>query len=196
MEDEAEEIQMRVDLQNMNIALTVERADTGDIDRMIAADDHWHCCRVEGCAHARLDVRVTRFGVGVNDIRVAHVDDVHIAGQINGIVLMIIGPRMPEAEQRRCLAHTARPETCTRTVLGARVERRTQNRHISIQLAPVRLIGSFAECRDPHERQVQPAALVPVSAHTRPPPFATALVNGARNARLCAPLSLSNRAHP
>ena len=112
---------------------------------MIAADDHGQGGCVQCCAHACLDIGMAGFGVGVDDVGVAHVDDVHLARQIGRVVLMVIGACMAKTEQRRCFAHPARAKACAAAKLRARIKRRAKDRHISVQLAPVALIRALAK---------------------------------------------------
>ncbi len=162
------EIEMRVDLQDVDVLLIIEGADAGDVDRMIAADHHRQGRHREGRAHARLDVGVAGLRVGMDDVRIAHVDDVHVTGQIGRVVLVIIGPGVAEAEQGGRLAHPARAKARAAAVLRARIEWCAKDRHIRIEPLPVGLIGPFAEGRDPHEWQIQPAAFIAMSRHLIP----------------------------
>ena len=139
------EIQMRVDLKDVYVALIVKGADAGDIYGMIAANDDGQGSGLQCCAHACLNIGVARFGVGVDDISVAHIDDIYVTGQIGCVILVIIGACMTKAEQGRGLAHTAGPKPRAAAKLRARIKGRTQNRHIGVQLAPIPLIGALAE---------------------------------------------------
>ena len=71
------EIKMRVDLQDVNVAVAREGLDAGDIHRMIAADHHRQCAGFQDRLDARTDIGVAFRGVGVDDVGVANVNDPH-----------------------------------------------------------------------------------------------------------------------
>ena len=162
---DVDEIEMRVDLQNVNVALAIEGLDAGDVDRMIAADHHRQGPARQRCPNARLDVCVAFDCVGVDDVGVAHVDYRHIRTQIDGIVFVVISPRVTEREQRRRLADRARPEPCAGPVLGAEIIGRAQDGNIGVDAGPVFDIRALAKSRDADERQVQAAAVITVIGH-------------------------------
>ena len=180
------EIQMGVDLQDVNVTLPVKGADAGDIYRMIAADHHGQGGSIKGSAHTCLDIGMAGLGICMNDVCIAHVDDVHFPRQVGYVVLMVIRPRMAETEQGRSLAYTARPESCARTVLCPRIKRRAEDRHIRVQRGPVRLVPPFAKGRDAYKRQVEPAAFIPVFAHHGPLLFAQLWASAAQMQALAA----------
>ena len=105
-----DEIQMCIDLQDVDGGLVGVGADAGDVDRMVAADDHGQGVCRQRRAHACLDIGVGFFGVGVDDVGVAHVDDAHAGAEIGGVVFVIIGAGVAEAEERRGLADGAGPK--------------------------------------------------------------------------------------
>ena len=140
-----DKIQMRIDLQHVNVAVPLKGPDARNVDGMISADHHRQCPSLQDRAHARFDVGVAAFGVGVDDIGVANVHDVHVTGQIGDVILVIIGPGMAKAEQGRCLAHPARPKPRARAPLRARIKWRAEDGHIRIQLVPIGHIGPFAK---------------------------------------------------
>ena len=112
---------------------------------MIAADGHWQrpCC--QNSTHAGFDVGVAVDGVGMDNVGISDIHDPHIPRQIDGIVLVVIGPCMAKAEQGRSFAHGARSKARTRPPLGAGVERCAQNGNIGVDLRPIADIGSLAK---------------------------------------------------
>jgi len=90
-------IQMRVDLHYMHRRLLRERTDAGDIDRMVAPQDHRQRAAAKNLPHPQFDIRVALFGIRMDNIGIADVDNPAI-GQIRRIILMIIRPGMAEGE--------------------------------------------------------------------------------------------------
>ena len=93
-----DKVEMRINLQDMKIALIVKRVDTRNIDRMVPAngDGQGICCK-RG-AHALFDIGMAFLRIGMDNIRIAHIDHAHRSRQIDAIVFVIIGSGMPETE--------------------------------------------------------------------------------------------------
>lgn len=68
---------MGVDLQDMDIAVTGEGLDAGDIHRMIAADHHRQRVGFQDRLNPRPDIVMAFGSVGVDDVGVANIDDAH-----------------------------------------------------------------------------------------------------------------------
>ena len=106
-----DEIQMRVDLDQVDRWLVAEGTHAGDVDRMVAAQDHRHGAALEDLADRRLRVAVAGGGVGMHDVGVAHIDDPDlVGGQIDRVVLVVVGAAMAEREQGRGLADPRGPK--------------------------------------------------------------------------------------
>ena len=136
---------------------------------MVAPDHHRKGARLQDRAHARLDVGVAPFGVGMDDVGVADIDDTDGGTEVGAVVLVVIGAGMAEGKERGCLAHRAGTEPGTGAELGAEVERSPEDRGVGLDLRPVLDIGPLAEGRDADERQVEAPAFVSVSCHAGPP---------------------------
>ena len=94
-----DKIEMRINLQDMKIALIVKRVDTRNIYRVVATDgDGQGICR-KRCAHAHFDIGMAFLRIGMDNIRIAHIDHTHRSRQIHTIVFVIIGAGMPKTEQ-------------------------------------------------------------------------------------------------
>ena len=121
-------------------------------------------CDCANCGQHRLypcaDIGMAARGVGMNDIGIANINDPHRFRQVSAIVFMVIGPGMAKAEQRRGLAHRARPKAGTGAKLRARVKGRAHHRHIGVDLGPVLHIGALAKGGDPDKGQVQPPRFI------------------------------------
>ena len=163
-----DEIEMRVDLDDVDRAMPVKGRDGGDVDRMIPAQQHRQRPRRERRAHRALDAGMALGGVGVDDVGIAHVDHLH-PFEIGDVVLVIIRAGMAEGEERRGLADRPRPEARPRAPLGAHVERRTEHRHIGAKLRPVGADGALGKAADAHERKIEPSGIVSVRAHPLAP---------------------------
>jgi len=81
---------------------------------MIAAHhDRDRPCR-QNLAHGEFDIGMAACGVGMNDIRVADIDDLDLGWfKIGDVILVIIGSCMTEREQRRSFADRTRPHPRT-----------------------------------------------------------------------------------
>ena len=115
-----DEIEMRVDLQDVDRAAPGKGTDAGNVDRMVAPQHHRQGACVQNGAHAGLDIGMALFGIGVNDIGVADIDDGDIRTQIGAVILMVIGAAMAEGKERGRLADRPWPEPGA----GAESERR------------------------------------------------------------------------
>ena len=146
-----DEVEMRVDMQDVDRSLAGEGLDAGDVDRMVAADHHRERAGVEDGADAGGDVGVASHGVGMDDVGVADVDDPHRLGKVDGVVLVVIGAGMAEGEERRGLAHRARAEAGAGAELRAEVEGGAEHRDVGIDGGPVLDVGALAEGRDADE---------------------------------------------
>ena len=128
---------------------------------MVAAQDHGQRSGLENLAHAVLDIGMAFGRVGMDDIRIADVDDRHLGRiEIGDIVFVVIGPRMTEREQRRRLAYRPRAHARARPPLAAEVKRRAKHGHIGADGLPILDIGVLAKGADAHERQIQTAGLI------------------------------------
>ncbi|SMX31392.1 hypothetical protein OCA8868_00338 [Octadecabacter ascidiaceicola] len=74
-----DEVQMRVDFQDVDVALVIERIDAGDVDQMIATNGDGQGAGCQSCPNASFDIGMTLHSVGVHDIRVSHVYDAYVA---------------------------------------------------------------------------------------------------------------------
>ena len=54
----------------------------------------------KGCAHAGFNIGMAFKGVGMDYLRIAHIDNAYLPGQIGGIIFVIIGSGMAETKQR------------------------------------------------------------------------------------------------
>jgi hypothetical protein len=70
-----DEVEMRVDVQDVDRRLAGEGLDAGDVDRVVAADHHRERARIEDGSHADGNVRMASHGVGVDDVGIADVND-------------------------------------------------------------------------------------------------------------------------
>ena len=104
---------------------------------MIAAQNDRQRLGSQCLADGIFDIGVAFFGVGMNDIRIAHIHDSHSAGQIDDIVLMVVGAGMAEGKQGGCFPDTARAEPCSGAVLGAEIKGRADDGNIGINRVPV-----------------------------------------------------------
>ena len=156
------EVEMGVDLEDVDRALAVEGLDAGDVDGMVAADDDRERFRGERLPDGMFDIGVASHGVGMNDVRVAHVDDGHIPTEIDLVILVVIGAGMAEGKERGGLPHGPRPEPRARPPLGAEIEGRTDDRDVGLDGIPILDIGALAEGRDADEGQVEASGLVSV----------------------------------
>ena len=160
-----DEVEVRVDMQDVDRALACEGLDAGDVDRVVAADHHREGAGVEDGPDAVGDVGVAAHGVGVDDVGVADVDDPHRRRQVRRVVLVVVGAGMAEGEERRGLAHRARAEAGTGAELRAEVEWGAEDRDVGVDGGPVLHVGALAEGRDSDEGEVQPAAVVGMITH-------------------------------
>ena len=160
-----DEVEMRVDMQDVDRPLAGEGLDAGDVDRVVAADHHRERAGVEDGSDAGRDVRVASRGVGMDDVGVADVDDPHRLGQVDGVVLVVVGAGVAEGEERRGLAHRARAEAGAGAELRAEVEGGAEHGDVGVDGGPVLDVGALAEGRDADEGQVQPAGVVGVITH-------------------------------
>ena len=154
-----DEIEMRVDLHDVDRRLVAEGADAGDVDRVVAAERHRERPALQDLAHRSFRVAVARGGVGVDDVGVADIDDPHrVGGQIDGVVLVVVGPAMAEREQRGGLADGARAEAGAGAELRAHVVGHAEHRHIGLERIPVEAGRPLAEGAVADEGQIEAAA--------------------------------------
>ncbi len=104
-------------------------------------------------------------GFGVNDISIAKVYDPNVSAKISCVILVIISPRMAEAKQRRCFAHSAWAKPRTGSPLRTEIERSAKDSDIRIYRVPILNVRLFAKRRDSHKRQVQPPCFIRVLWH-------------------------------
>ena len=150
-----DEVEMRVDLDEVDRRLVAERPHAGDVDRVIAAQGQRHGAPLEDLADRRLRVGVAGDGVGMDDVGVAHVDDPDLVHrQVDRVVLVVVGPAMAEGEQRRGLADAARAEAGAGAVLRAHVVGHAEHGDVGIERAPVEAGRPLAERAMPDEGQI------------------------------------------
>ena len=141
--------------------LAGEGTDAGDVDRMVAAEDQRQRPPLQDLAHRQLGVAMAGGGVGVHHVGVADVDDPDlVGGEIDRVVLMVVGPAVAEREQGRCLADRPRTEPGAGAVLRPHVVRYAQDRHVGIERVPLEAGRPLAESAVPDERQIEASALV------------------------------------
>jgi hypothetical protein len=135
---DVDEIQMGVDLHDVDRAAAREGADAGDVDRMVAAQVTAGRPR-PGSRARRSRCWRGSFGVGMDDVGVADVDDADLGRpQVGHVVLVVIGPGVAEGEQGGRLADRPWPEAGSGAELGAEVEGRAQDRGIGVDRRPSR----------------------------------------------------------
>ena len=160
-----DEVEMRVDMHDVDRPLVGEGLDAGDVDRVVAADHHRQRAGVEDGSDAGAMLAWLRIGVGVDDVGVADVDDPHRLGQVDRVVLVVVGAGMAEGEERRGLADRARAEAGAGAELRAEVEGGAEHGDVGVDGGPVLDVGALAEGRDADEGQVQSAGVVGVITH-------------------------------
>ena len=94
-----DKIQMRVDLQDVDRTLVGKGLDTGDVDGMVAANDHRQGPRAQDRLNACADIGMALRCVGMHDVGIADVNDAHRLRQVGRVIFVVIGPRMAKAEQ-------------------------------------------------------------------------------------------------
>jgi len=150
-----DEIEVRIDLNQVDIALIIEGIDAGYVDRMIAAQHHRQRAYPEDGANSRLDVGMALDRISVDDVGVTDVNKLEFAlGKIRDVIFVVIGASVPKREQRRGFADAARALTSAGAPLRPEVEWSAEDRNIRIEPAPVGLIGPFPKRADSDERQV------------------------------------------
>ena len=86
-----DEIQMGVNVDNMNRLLVIEGPNTGNMDRMIAPQNHGQSACLQNFAHAIFYGVVALDRVGVNDIGIANIDHAHLINrQIGDVIFKIV----------------------------------------------------------------------------------------------------------
>ena len=150
-----DKIQMGVDMDNMHRLLIVEGSDAGNMDRMVAAQTNRQGARRQYLAHPVFGVLQAFYGVRVDHIGVANINDADfVLGQIDHVVFVVVGAGMAEGEQGRCLADGARAEAGAGPVLGAHIKGDTHDRHIGVDGVPIQAGWLLAECAKPDKRQI------------------------------------------
>ena len=163
-----DEIEMRVDLDDVDRRLVAEGADAGNVDRVIAAKDDRQRLALENLADGELGVAVARDGIRVNDIGVADIDDPHLVHrQIDRVVLVVVGAAMAEGEERRGLADRARTEAGAGAILRSHVVGHAKHRDVGVERVPVEAGRPLAECAMPDKRKIETAALVRMHSRLR-----------------------------
>ena len=100
-------------------------------------------------------LRVAGGGVGMDDVGVAHVDDPDLVhGQVDRVVLVVVGAAMAEGEQGRGLADAARAEAGAGAVLRAHVVGHAEHGDVGVERVPVEAGRPLAERAVPDEGQI------------------------------------------
>jgi hypothetical protein len=90
-------IQVRVELHDVERRLVVKGANARVIDRVIAAQHDGKGMRRQNLAHREFDVGVTALSIGMNHVRIANVDHLHLVrGHVDHVILVIVGTVMSE----------------------------------------------------------------------------------------------------
>ena len=155
-----DKIEMRVDLHDMDRTMICKGAHTGDVDRVVAAKGDGDRTGGKRGTHTGLDIGMACVGVGVDDVGIAHVDDLGAGPKIGDIIFMVVGPGMAKSEERGGLSNAARPKPRARPPLCAKVERRAKNGDIGIDLGPIGLVFIFSKGGDAHKGKVETTRFV------------------------------------
>ena len=134
-------------------------------DRVIAAEDVGHHLGVEQRAHRLLGVGETALGVGVDDVAVAGVDDLHlVGGEVGDLVLEVEHAFGAEAVEHRNLADRSRPKARSDAIARGSVDRHAEDGDVgAVELIPIRAGGLAGEGRQSDEGKVHPVGGVAVS---------------------------------
>ena len=109
-----DKIKMRINLNQMEWFLIGKRVDTGNIYRMIAAKNNRNSTSFQNGANTSFDIGMALHGIGMDNIRVANIDNPHLVSfEIGDIILMVISPRMTKGKKCRCLTNTPRAKAGT-----------------------------------------------------------------------------------
>ena len=158
-----DEVEMRIELHDVDRPVLGKGGDGRDGDRMIAAERDRQRARGEDLAHRRLDIGVAADRIGVDDVGVADVDDAgRLGGEVDDVVLVVVGAGMAEGEQGRGIADGARTEAGAGAPLRAEVEGRAEDGDVGLDPVPVEAERILAEGRNPDEGEIEPAGLVSV----------------------------------
>ena len=163
-----DEVEVRVDMDDVDGLLIVEGPDAGDVHGMIAAERHRQGTGGENLAHGHIRCWRAMRSVSVWTMSASPMsDDAHAiaCGQIRDVVLEVIHAGVAEREQRRRFADGAWPKTRPGPVLRPHIERRAEHADIRIlqrspSPAPRRAAWRNVQWAD--KRQVEAAFLVAV----------------------------------
>ena len=112
---------------------------------MIAPDDDRKRPCIQHRVYACLDVLVAFGGVGVDDVRVAQINNAHVRSQIGCVVFVVICATVAKAEQGGCLTHCTWAKPRARAKLRAKIIGGPKDSNVCVDLGPVRNVGAFAE---------------------------------------------------
>ena len=88
-------IKMRINLHKMKRLFIAKGINAGNIDRMIATKNHWHCASGKDLTNPRLNIGMTFYGICVNDIGVTNINNANLIGlKIGDIIFMVISTCM------------------------------------------------------------------------------------------------------
>ena len=88
---------MGIDLNDVDRLLIIERINTGNVDRVIATEHDRQRAGLQYFADAIFDISVAIDRIGVNDVRIADIDDPDGARrQVGDIILVVVGAGMAE----------------------------------------------------------------------------------------------------
>lgn len=92
-----DKVEMRIDVDDMDRLLIRIGGNCRHGDGMVAAEDIGHGSRAKQGAHRRRGIGEAAFGVGVDDVAVAGIDNPHVfGGQIGHFILEVEDALRPE----------------------------------------------------------------------------------------------------
>ncbi|MNI27246.1 hypothetical protein D3C73_809770 [compost metagenome] len=161
-----DEIQVRIEVDDVDRAAALEGLDHRRVHRVIAAEHHRHHAGIEDLAHGVFGVLVAGGHVGVDDVGITDVDHAHIrCGEVHHVIFVIVGAGVAEGKQRRCFTNPAWSEACAGAPLGAHVVGHAEHRDVGIQCIPIGAHRGFAKGAMTHEWQVQATGFITVVRH-------------------------------
>jgi hypothetical protein len=151
-----DEVEMRIEMHDVDRLLVRIGCDRRHGDGVVAAEDVRHRPGIEQCPHRELGVCKATFGVGVDDVAVARVDNLDfVGGQVGHLVLEVEHAFRTEAVEHRHLPDGARPEAGADAIARCCVDRDAEHGDVgAIELVPVCAGGLSRESGETHERQI------------------------------------------
>src|SRR5262249_1681819 len=99
------EVEMRVDLNEMNVAVTLKCVDARNVYGMIAAEHHRQRAAFQNLSHAGLNIGVAPHRFRMDDVGITEIRELpSIRREIEDVLFIIVGSAPDQREQCRRLA--------------------------------------------------------------------------------------------